>query len=408
MHDYCVLSTCDGDDCFELVSHDTELYEQILFGMVNDFQTTMNKMKQMGSDDNWLKRLFKSISILDFGECEECFALLSQMPMDILFNPDENVSHLHTIEMHLGGECCEHRLGVSQWKKYITQIEQRYLKYQRKLDKHGKKIKGLKCIKYNNHNNSWYSSSGNPRFLHSKHVWLQATYIDLKELLFLTDQCNPQLKMVTFKNGVAFNEISGNSNDDSIHEKARGLNIETIRIFIDLDDFNTGACNSDIFNNQVIIETLNLHNSLKNLTFGITGNYYSLKRESQSVAIANIFSKKYYYNLERVNIILSIDGTSEIKICDVLDWFFELLIENEKILTNQFKQLNIGVCAECNISSGGNFKEIDIYYNFEWNNKIDNKRLDQIKQQCCQIECDNNIQRRLKEKNMMMVNQWLD
>ena len=73
-----------------------------LTAWINDLETTINRLKKMASYDNWLTNLFGSISILDLRYGLAAF--LSQMPIDILFNSDPNISHLQ--EIFLGHDHC--------------------------------------------------------------------------------------------------------------------------------------------------------------------------------------------------------------------------------------------------------------------------------------------------------------
>ena len=98
---------------------------------LNDFKTTMNKMKKTGGYDTWLSSLFKSIFILDLSNDISMTILLSVMPIEILFNPDPNESHLKVIELShdVPPDC------TTIWTNCMNEFSQKYSQYEKNLEK---------------------------------------------------------------------------------------------------------------------------------------------------------------------------------------------------------------------------------------------------------------------------------
>ena len=114
-------------------------YKKWLLAAMNGFKKTMNEMKTMGSYDNWWTSLLKSIYNLDIGSRCDIGVLLSAMPVDILFNPNPNVSRLNKIV--LGHYVKPDHNYKSTWNEYMNQFEQEYLQWKEKWEGEGLKIK---------------------------------------------------------------------------------------------------------------------------------------------------------------------------------------------------------------------------------------------------------------------------
>ena len=84
-------------------------------------------------------------------------------------------------------------------------------------------------------------------------------------------------------------------------------------------------------------------------------------------AIGHILEKKYYHNLENVNILLVTYIGEE---SEFIDDFFKVLKQNQKLLKHQFRQFNIGI-----------HMENKMYFTIKWNKKIDDKFLDDKKKE---------------------------
>ena len=145
-------------------------------------------------------------------------------------------------------------------------------------------------------------------------------------------------------------------------------NIGTLRL-IDFDDnSHTNIC--DI---ESVIKSLNLSQSLANLTLDLNMVIY---HHVWMLAIEKILLKKYYHNLQNVNLLLTISNKGTIAP------LFQMLNKHCQILKYQFKQLNIGV-QMWNWNSTFNK-----YYAFEWNTKIDQKFLNQKDKEIHYFELD--------------------
>ena len=227
----------DGEFDFPLMSN--ERPQSSLVAALNDFESTMNEMKKMGSYDNWLTSLFKSISILDVCSDTDMGILLSQMPIDILFNPDPNQSHLKQIKF---AHCIESDYQ-NIWKRCMDKFEQEYLDCKKKCEKQGLKIKSLECIKYVQP--FWLSepptAASNPPCINSKHVWMTNMIVDLTDNTFLTYECNPDMKILTIEDRINF------VGDINIIQN-RGLKIETLR-FLSFRNYH----GYDICNDRILI-----------------------------------------------------------------------------------------------------------------------------------------------------------
>ena len=359
--------------------------EKCLVDAINDFETTTNKITKMGSYDNWWTSLLKSISILDVGAYTEIGVLLSLMPIEILFHPDPHASNLKQIAV---GHAAITKF-VKTWDSYMNKFEQEYLQWKKKLEKQGLKIKSLKCIKHCRRSLARSEIAiTNPRYIDSKHVWLKGIKVDLTNDKFLTKQSNPGMKILTIDYSSKFvsNDVS-NTYDSILID--RGLKIETLRIL--------SCCK--FCNDKVVIDSLNLQNSLKNLTIVLYPSRI-FHHVNQEKAIENILQKNYYYNLENVNIILeNTGGHDDTKI----DWFFKLFKDNHKILKYQFKQLNIAIERIVDYDH-----EKYLYFVLEWNNTMDDKHVDQVKKQFYQMKSNVQNHQQFKAKYLSMKTQWLD
>ena len=147
-------------------------------------------------------------------------------------------------------------------------------------------------------------------------------------------------------------------------------------------------------NKDSINQGLNLCNSLKNLTFYFDILPLFVFANIYKKSIENILEKKYYYNLENVNILV------DFQVCDQydkeVDYILGIFKKHIKLLKYQFKQLNVAFY---------NIKEA--CYVWEWNSNIDHKFLDQVKHKFCfeqqdVVECNKH-----KEKMMQLSNQWV-
>ena len=117
-----------------------------LVAAVNDLETTIDKMKNMvqHKHDNWWIGLCKSISILNLHSGTNIGALLSAIPIDIIFNPLSKESCLKRIEM----SDYSPKGARSIWNNYMKKFEEKYLECEKKWKQQGLTIKSLECVKY--------------------------------------------------------------------------------------------------------------------------------------------------------------------------------------------------------------------------------------------------------------------
>ena len=363
--------------------------------IVTDFKTALEMQTRAGYD-NCMTQLFKSISTLNLSE-QYSWVVLSQLPIDILFNPDWNESHLTKIELNHAYSS----YNQSIWNKHMHEFENKYLKFDKKLKQEKKKIKTLDCIKHIDRScvsgNTWLS---NPRYIYSKHVWLDGINVDLKKNNYLTNEYNPHVKMITLRGRMQFfvNDDESISNDIISH-KNRGLQIQTLRLLNQSVSFDSNSF--EVCNKQNVIEAFGLDKNLKNLTIEFNMLYETKCQSYSSIydkVIKNIFEKKFYYKLENVNILFKISDA------DNLDWIFTLLKKNCKILKYQFKQLNIGLCKICEQLDN----ILQLYYILQWNSKIDERVLHQAKAAFDQMRPGDQGQMQLQEKYCCFLRQWID
>ena len=298
------------------------------------------------------------------------------MPVDTLFNPLPQESCLKRIE----SDDYSPVGGLTIWNNYMNKFEEKYLECEKKWKQRGLKIKSLESVKF-----PADRSFTRIHYIHSKHVWLHCLKLDLTKKKLLTSECNPGMKILSVEGPMRFI-----INNDSII-RDRGLKIKTMRLL-----HQWKFMPYDIFNRKIVIESLDLHNSLNNLTaeFFISGSvsgYYDCHLK----ACENIFTKKYYYNLKNVNIILHIQDEQS------MDWFFKLLKDNQKILKYQFKQLHIAILKKT-------FSKKRVYFVFEWNKNMNDKILKQLENRFDGMTHDDQNQKQFEEKFSLMRVQWLD
>ena len=120
-----------------------------------------------------------------------------------------------------------------------------------------KKIKTLSCIKH-----SGYAWLTRPRYIYSKHVWLDGIDVDLKKNNYLTNECNPHVKMITLQGNVKF-FVNGDESKDIDYN--RGLQIQRLRLFNQRVSNSFDANSLDVCNKQHVIDALGLDENLENL-----------------------------------------------------------------------------------------------------------------------------------------------
>ena len=287
-------------------------------------------------------------------------------------------------------------------KKNVKDFEEKYLNLKETFKNQGKKIKVLKELR---------QRSTGTKFHLCEWFYIQAKHVEFHHMQLIVDASkwddnfNQSLRIMTFGRRCKFDFVDldhddkrssscANPNKHSISiSKDCNLQIETLR-FIDFDDINTDR--SDLLENQMLIESLNLHNSVKNLTLCIELTIVDDHKKRWERYVSNLLTKKYYFNLENVNILLY---TSKIK---AIDRIFDILKKYQNILKHQFKQLNIGIQRQKEIDLS--CKRVDI---IKWNSNIDDKFLDNYRVKCYQydqskLQCKTNA-----DQYQQLIQQWV-
>ena len=161
-------------------------------------------------------------------------------------------------------------------------------------------------------------------------------------------------------------------------DKPLNININTLRLI----NFHYQG---SFLNDKSLIEKLNLHNSLKNLTLSVQinssfSNHHKYQRNLTygplHTAIENVLKKTHFYNLQNVNILLNIAvASNDASSSDGLttNVIFTMLEKHCKILKNQFKQLNIAFVIQ-------EQRSLARYQLIEWNPSINTAFLKKEKQ----------------------------
>ena len=171
------------------------------------------------------------------------------------------------------------------------------------------------------------------------------------------------------------------------------MNIETLRLM----NFNKYSSH-DIFNDKIVIESINLQNSLKNLLLYVDLIDLDRYMDDQDLTqwqntIELTLKKEHFHKLENVIILLNILNGD-------IDAIFKMLKENVQLLKYQFKQCTIGL----------NVDYINEYFYhahvLEWNKNIDKNYLDQFKELCYQKNEQQEIQDQMNKKFRLLKKKW--
>ena len=346
------------------------------------------KAKQVCIHDGWFENMFKSIETLDIEK--DCMVFLDQLPIEWLFDPNE--SHVNEI-------CFNHQWNQSDHnflKQYINKFETEYQNIQHKLEKQGKQMRQLTRAKHSglgDHKGSQpvlYMSVQHLRLHTNLLCNLRGIRIDLNKN-WLSRHYSPSLQKLSCDYNIKFDKELKDvgHNQENLKkstldlDKQENMNIETLR----LRNFNAfSSC--DICNDKIVIESLNLQNSLKDLmlTIRLTNMNNRTLNQWQN-AIESIVKKEYFYNLEKVIILLTIARND-------IDWIFTMLKANISLLKYQFKKFTIG---------------LDIYSHYhvlEWNKEIDETYLNQLQALCKQNNKKQEIQDQTKQKYCKLIDEW--
>ena len=340
------------------------------------------------SGNNWIETMFKSIKILYL--CQHGLLFINKLPVNILFDPIK--SNLQAINTYYSNN------QYDGWQENVNDFIKKYINFKEKLENEGKSIKILKYMQQTSFVNQLLS-------IESKHIVFKDQNFDFKQFQLALHQTAKQwLRCVTIGKCVSLDWQKGlyktncnvnNQNDD--------LAIETLRFI------NVSNVTRSIFTNQELIESLNFHNSVKNLTLNMTISRMDDCHKWNRVLL-NLLTKKYYFNLTNLNILVCFDVSIVGTFLNVVDWIFDILKENCQSIKYQFKQLNIAFK-----SSVWNLINIERYDIIEWNDKIDKQFLDEFLRKCKKFSqrCrSQSILRKQHGKNVQkyneLMNQWLD
>ena len=287
--------------------------------------------------------------------------------------------------------------GIDEWKQSVGEFEMRYLGLKNTLNQRGKEIKTLEFI--NHSNRSEYAGGGEitgPRYIGAKHVWIE--WLEFNPQMHLSYDCYPGLKIISFEFVVEMDydfSIPLRTIVDNDHDKQ--LEIETIRFV----GFHIHVRPLPVCCNQKLIESLNLHNSLKNLTLWLD---WTTERNDQLrwlAVIKSVLNKEYFFNLENVNILFDFWDVRRDEMTDL----FNLFKEQVQKLKHQFQQLKIGFRAKKRqLTTPSNF----MHYVLEWNENVDEKYLDQQYSRICTNDnFAKNMTREMEKEFYSLICQWV-
>ena len=341
--------------------------------------------------------MFESIKELYFEGNGLLF--MNKLPINVLFDPIEsNLESINTF--HCNSD-------YDAWKENIIDFVEKYINFKQKLENEGKSIRILKYIRQRSFRTR-ESFLNQLLSIESKHIMFRNQTIDLNQLmLYQTAKQTQSLRIMTIGKFVALrgkiamrkNNIcipSNNENNGNHHDQ---LHIETLRFI------NVSNVRRKIFNNQEMIESLNFHNSVKNMTLNIIICDMNACHKWTRVLL-NLLTKKYYFNLENLNILFCFHVSIGKIFLNVMDWIFDMLKENCENIKYQFKQLNIAFKSIL-----WNLINIERYDVIEWNDKIDKHLLNEYQIRCkkfCQTSQPRKQQGENVKKYEELKNQWLD
>ena len=366
------------------IDHDLDFYSD-----AQEIGCKFDQAQIVGSYDKWLSSMFKSIKVL---QVDDGTILLPKLPIDLLFDPTME-SSLEEISIRLRS-CCEENLN---------KFGAKYFELKKRLETQGQKIKVLERLRQGSLGESLHL--GDSFSIEAKHIQFDdlPMIIDIKQW---NDNFNKSLRTITFESyckiDLADDGIQAGVNSHSIKVNCDcNLHIETLR-FIEFDDISR----LDLLDNQMLIESLNLHNSVKNLTIDFCLEYkvYRDKVERWEKCISNVLTKKYYFNLENVNILFYSEYVSPDSL-QPIDWIFGILKKHSNILKYQFKQLNIGIKTAK--TTDESFRRVNINI-LQWNSNIDNKFLDDYQERFDQLHQSTLELKTKSEQYQQLIQQWIN
>ena len=334
-------------------------------------RSNWDKAKQVCMNQGWFNNMFKSIEILDIND--DSMVLLDKLPIALLFDPVE--SHLNSIEFgHYWNESDQRYLT-----RYINTFETEYLQFQCKLEEQGKEIRKLTRAVHSRLSAAFEG----PSYMSVEHLHIDSltTIIDLNKN-WLSPHFVPNLQKLTCDYNIRFKNKNVRLSENK--ENTKNINIETLR----LRYFNDHS-SDDICNDNIVIEALNLQNSLKNFMLKMRIN----RTDNQSLnkwqnVIESIVKKEHFYKLENFIILLNVEKKH-------IDWVFKMLKKNVQLLKYQFKQFIIGLHVA------------DSHYHvLEWNTQIDKKYLAHLESLWKRNNEKQEIRNQMQDKYWLLVDKW--
>ena len=367
----CVKLSCDSN--LTVASNERKIETHFI-----ELRGKWEKAKQICINRRWFNDVFKSIEILETNA--DGMMLLDKLPIELLFDPIE--AHLNKIQFSHYWNL----LNKTYLKQYIYNFERQYLEIQHKLEKQGKQMRKLICVKHCDIDEGFEG----PLCIAVEHLHLS---LDIRIQFVKTDfnknwlsrHYNPRLQKLTCDGNFNFENINVEQGNDV--NKKQNTNIETLRL-----RYLNSRSSCDIFNNKIVIESLNFQNSLKNLMLSLDVSSMDNQKLTQwQDVIESILKKERFYKLENVIFVFCISSHD-------IDWIVEMLKKNVQLLKYQFKQFIIGLLWYAN--------SMHSYHAFEWNKSIDTNYLDHLKALCKQSHQEPDIQDQMQQKYSLLWEKW--
>ena len=357
---------------------------------VEEFEAQFEKAKTVANYDKWFPTMLKTVKLFEI-ESNPCSKFFNQLPLDIMF--DAAKSSLETIRFN-----CGYTNNI-----VAVQFATEYKNLKEKFEAQGKKIKVLNCVQQ-------YRGGLFPSDLfcvESKHICV-CSIIDWKSWDYVRDS-NSSLTAMTFQGDCSFR---GMKDSDTRTMKAKEyLQIQTLRL---IDFYHSNSNQYMLLTNEKVIEILNLHHSVRNMTVGVTlySNDFPYPGSWKKI-LSNLLTKKYYFNLLNINILLRmyirVNEYSLSGLQTLVDWMFGILRENKNVLKYQFKQLRIG------IQSSGFFHNplIERCYVIEFNQDAKTNDIDKVLDDY-KAKCDVSLKQSISDylssykEYQEMKHQWVD
>ena len=340
------------------------------------------------NDDNWLSNMIGSIKTLEIEKYAHGTAFFNELLIDAIFDPDQStLEKLIIAEKNLPRND-DFNCFNNNWMQYqnasMIMFKQKYqdldLKLQREHQE--KNVHVLKCVHHIiRGSNYWYAH--NLAWIKAKHLWITGANAQLVVPQFCRNLSeNSELKMMTFEAHCSFRDTVPSWDTDTTNIDNSNFCIETVR-FIDWKCWNRIY----IFDDEEMIQSLNFHNSVKNMTLHICFRERGIKEGNfryyfgwLKIAITNLLNKKHYSNLTNLNILIEcITLIFDSNGGDTADWIAGILKRNANVLGHQFAQLNIGLRVKQE-SLDSDHVVCKACYVFEWNSTVNDKFLAEYKQ----------------------------